>query len=179
MIRKVSPVVRTLFVIAVAVLAGFVLSPLLRADASCPPSPAAPAGAPVVDGWSDAQLANARLIVAIGNERRVPGRGQVIAVATALQESRLRNLRGGDRDSIGLFQQRPSQGWGTPEQLSDPAYQTHKFYDKLLTVDGWQQMRLTEAAQSVQVSAFPEAYAKHTRAATRLVDALSPSVTCT
>jgi hypothetical protein len=96
----------------------------------------------------------------------------VIAVATAMQESGLRNLRGGDRDSIGLFQQRPSQGWGTRKQLADPAYQTRKFYDKLVKIDGWQKMRLTEAAQAVQISAFPEAYAKHTVAATGLVDSL-------
>ena len=170
---------RAFFVIAVAVLAGFVLSPLLRADAVCTPGPAASAAPPALEGWSDEQVAHARLIVAIGTERGVPSRGQVIAVATALQESRLRNLRGGDRDSIGLFQQRPSQGWGTPAQLADPAYQTRKFYDKLLTVDGWQAMRLTEAAQTVQVSAYPEAYAKHTRAATGLVDALSTAASCT
>ncbi|MEU8661748.1 peptidase M23 [Actinoplanes philippinensis] len=161
---------RALFVTAVAVLAAFLISPLVRADAGCAGTPAAvpsPAGR-----WSDEQLANARLIVTIGADRRVPEKGLVIAVATALQESRLRNLRGGDRDSIGLFQQRPSQGWGTPKQLRDPAYQTGKFYDKLLTVDGWQEMRLTEAAQAVQISAFPEAYTKHTDAATQLVGAL-------
>lgn len=109
----------------------------------------------------------------------MPPQALVIAVATALQESRLRNLRGGDRDSIGLFQQRPSQGWGTPKQLSDPAYQTRKFYDKLLTIEGWQKMRLTEAAQAVQISAYPEAYAKHTRSATRLVEALNLPASCT
>jgi hypothetical protein len=167
---------RLLFVLGVAVLAGFVLSPLLRADAACVPTPAASAAAPA--GWSDEQVANARIIIAVGADRQVPGQGQVIAVATALQESRLRNLRGGDRDSIGLFQQRPSQGWGTPAQLSDPAYQAGKFYDKLLTVDGWQSMALTEAAQAVQVSAFPNAYAKHKPAATRLVGALSSSASC-
>ena len=167
---------RLLFVLGVAVLAGFVLSPLLRADAACVPTPAA--SAPGVDGWSDEQVANARIIIAVGADRQVPSQGQVIAVATALQESRLRNLRGGDRDSIGLFQQRPSQGWGTPAQLADPAYQTRKFYDKLITVDGWQSMRLTDAAQAVQVSAFPNAYAKHKPAATRLVDALSSSASC-
>ncbi|MBG0566137.1 peptidase M23 [Actinoplanes aureus] len=169
---------RTLFVIAAAVMVGFVLSPLLRADAACTPSPAAPPAASTLNDWSDEQIANARVIITIGDQRQVPDQGQVIAVATALQESRLRNLRGGDRDSIGLFQQRPSQGWGTPKQLSDPAYQTQKFYDKLLTIDDWQQMRLTDAAQAVQVSAYPEAYAKHTRAATRLVDALSLPDSC-
>ena len=164
---------RALFVIVAAVLAGFVISPLLHADADCTPAAAAPPSTLDGESWSDEQLANARTIITIGNERRVPAEGQLIAVATALQESSLRNLRGGDRDSIGLFQQRPSQGWGTPKQLSDPAYQTQKFYDKLLRTQGWQKMRITEAAQAVQVSAFPEAYAKHVPAATRLVDMLS------
>ncbi|MEU8813281.1 peptidase M23 [Actinoplanes sp. NPDC048796] len=169
---------RPLFVIAVAVLAGFIISPLLRANAACTPSPAASTSSVVLTKWSDEQVANARLIVSIGNERRVPNPGVVIAVATALQESGLRNLRGGDRDSIGLFQQRPSQGWGTPKQLSDPAYQTRKFYDKLLTIDGWQKMRLTEAAQAVQISAYPNAYAKHTSSATHLVEALNSPAAC-
>ncbi|WP_436536885.1 peptidase M23 [Actinoplanes sp. HUAS TT8] len=167
--------------IAVAVLAGFLLSPMLRADADdagCTPAAAVAPSVSVQDRWSPEQLANARLIVTIGTERQMPRPALVIAVATAMQESGLRNLRGGDRDSIGLFQQRPSQGWGTPKQLSDPGYQTRKFYDKLLTIHGWQDMRLTQAAQAVQISAFPEAYAKHTAAATRLVDTLSPQPTC-
>ncbi|MFI5894149.1 peptidase M23 [Actinoplanes sp. NPDC051513] len=170
---------RALFVIVAAVLVGFVISPLLHADATCTSAPAASASTPAQDDWSDEQVANARMIITIGNQRRVPKDAQVIAVATALQESRLRNLRGGDRDSIGLFQQRPSQGWGTPKQLSDPAYQTQKFYDKLLRTQGWQKMRITEAAQAVQVSAYPEAYAKHVPAATRLVDMLSVQASCT
>ena len=169
---------RTLFVIGAAVLAGFVLSPMLRTDAACRPTPAASATTTALDKWTSEQVTHARLIVTIGTDRQVPDQGKVIAVATALQESRLRNLKGGDRDSIGLFQQRPSQGWGTPRQLSDPAYQTQKFYDKLLTINGWQKMRLTEAAQAVQISAFPNAYAKHTRAATDLVTALSTSDSC-
>ncbi|MBL7253326.1 peptidase M23 [Paractinoplanes lichenicola] len=160
---------RALFVVAVAVLAGFVLSPMLKADAEC----ASAAAAPAPKGWNKEQVANARLIVTVGHDRRVPGAAQVIAVATAIQESSLRNLKGGDRDSIGLFQQRPSQGWGTPKQLSDPAYQTNKFYDKLLRIDGWQKMRVTEAAQAVQISAFPEAYQKHVPAATSLVGSFS------
>ncbi len=163
--------------IAVAVVAGFVISPLLHAEADC--TPTAATAAPAKKTWSDEQVANARIIVTIGRERQVPDAARVIAVATALQESSLRNLKGGDRDSIGLFQQRPTQGWGTPAQLSDPAYQTHKFYDKLLRVDGWQKMRFTEAAQAVQVSAYPEAYAKRVPAATGLVDMLSEPATCT
>ena len=168
---------RALFVILVAVVAGFVISPLLRADAACPT--ASSSAPPARDDWSAEQLANARLIITIGDDRRVPNAGQVIAIATALQESRLRNLRGGDRDSIGLFQQRPSQGWGTPRQLSDPAYQTQRFYDKLLRTRGWEKMQVTEAAQAVQVSAYPKAYAKHVPAATRLVDTLGKPASCT
>ncbi|WP_067501215.1 peptidase M23 [Actinoplanes sp. TFC3] len=166
---------RALFVVAAAVLLGFVLSPMMRTDAAtCTPRPAAS----VWDGWSKEQVSNARLIVTIGKDRRVPVEGQVIAVATALQESRLRNLPGGDRDSVGLFQQRTSQGWGTPRQLSDPAYQTRKFYDKLLKIDGWQKMRLTDAAQAVQVSAYPKAYARHAGAAAGLVGALNGAGSC-
>ena len=170
---------RAFFVIVVAALAGFAISPLLHADAACKSTPAASPSTSARDTWSAEQLANARIIVTIGDERRVPREGQVIAVATALQESRLRNLHGGDRDSIGLFQQRPSQGWGTPRQLSDPAYQTQKFYDKLLRTHGWRQMRITEAAQAVQVSAYPEAYAKHVPAASGLVEMLNGPPSCT
>ncbi|MCO8273741.1 peptidase M23 [Actinoplanes sp. TRM 88003] len=170
---------RALFVIAAAVVAGFVISPMLKADAGCTPTtPAAATSAK--SKWSDEQVANARIIVTVGNDRRVPEQALVIAIATALQESSLRNLSGGDRDSIGLFQQRPSQGWGTPKQLTDPAYQTGKFYDKLLRTKGWQTMRVTEAAQAVQISAYPNAYAKHVPAATRLVETLSEKpATCT
>ena len=170
---------RALLVLAVACLAGFMLSPLLKADAStCTPGHASSAPATSPHGWSDEQIGNARLIITIGEQRRVPVQAEVIAVATALQESGLRNLRGGDRDSIGLFQQRPSQGWGTPAQLADPGYQTRKFYDKLLTVGGWQRMQLTDAAQAVQISAYPRAYAKHTAAATTLVGTLRPRASC-
>jgi murein DD-endopeptidase MepM/ murein hydrolase activator NlpD len=123
------------------------------------------------------QLRIAAIIVKVGQDQRVPPRGWVIAVATALQESRLRNLpdlgEANDHDSIGVFQQRPSQGWGTPEQLADPYYQAGKFYEKLLRIDGWELMPLAAAAQAVQVSAFPDAYAKHEPLATRVVDALT------
>jgi hypothetical protein len=131
------------------------------------------------------QMRNAAIIITVGQKMSVPARGWVIAIATALQESVLSNLPNlgakNDHDSVGLFQQRPSQGWGTPRQLHDPAYQTQKFYDKLLMIDGWREMRVTEAAQAVQISAFPEAYAKHTAAANGLVDRLSgpAEATCT
>ncbi|MEW2380175.1 hypothetical protein AB0883_29280 [Micromonospora sp. NPDC047812] len=106
------------------------------------------------------QMANAATIAAIGIQRKMPERAVVVALATAYQESGLRNLAGGDRDSVGLFQQRPSQGWGTPEQIRDPRYAARKFYAALKKVRGWEQMRVTDAAQKVQRSAFPEAYQK-------------------
>ncbi|MFF2657399.1 C40 family peptidase [Kitasatospora sp. NPDC058032] len=106
------------------------------------------------------QIPMAKVIVATGIALQVPARGQVIALATAMQESRLRNLSYGDRDSIGLFQQRPSQGWGTPAQLQDPVYASTAFYKALLKVAGWQELPLTIAAQKVQISGFPDAYAQ-------------------
>ncbi|RKF23637.1 peptidoglycan endopeptidase, partial [Micromonospora globbae] len=140
--------------------------PLLPTLAVSPP----PGGA---GGWNSEQTANAAVIVAVGAERRVPPRGWVIALATAMQESTLRNLPGGDRDSVGLFQQRPSQGWGTPDQLRDPRYAAGKFYTALLAVDGWQAMALTDAAQAVQRSAYPGAYAKWEDDAIALVRVLT------
>ncbi|SCL42002.1 hypothetical protein GA0074692_6605 [Micromonospora pallida] len=106
------------------------------------------------------QMANAATIAAIGIQRKMPERAVVVALATAYQESGLENLAGGDRDSIGLFQQRPSQGWGTPEEIRDPRYAAKKFYAGLKKVRGWEEMRVTDAAQAVQRSAFPEAYQK-------------------
>ncbi|MCX4470612.1 hypothetical protein OOK41_09885 [Micromonospora sp. NBC_01655] len=106
------------------------------------------------------QMANAATIAAIGTQRKMPERAVVVALATAYQESGLRNLDGGDRDSVGLFQQRPSQGWGTKEQIGDPRYAANKFYAALKRVRGWEKMRVTEAAQKVQRSAYPEAYQK-------------------
>jgi hypothetical protein len=119
------------------------------------------------------QAQNAGLIAAIAVRRGLPARAATIALATAFQESKLYNLNYGDRDSVGLFQQRPSQGWGTREQLMDPVYATGKFYDALARVDGFETMRITEAAQRVQRSGFPEAYAAHEPAARALASALT------
>lgn len=143
-------------------------SPATSARTSAPTD-----GLPTVAGWTSEQVANAATIVAVGRQRQVPRRGWVIAVATAIQESTLRNLPGGDRDSVGLFQQRPSQGWGSAAQLQDPAYTSAKFYTALVKVSGWEQMALTQTAQAVQRSAYPGAYAKHEPAATALVNALA------
>ncbi|SMC99092.1 hypothetical protein [Kibdelosporangium aridum] len=128
--------------------------------------------APVVPGYGADQLGNAATIVAVGRDMDVPERGQVVAVATAMQESGLRNVNYGDRDSLGLFQQRPSMGWGSPAQVMTPTYSARKFYERLRAVAGWQQMSVARAAQQVQRSAFPTAYAKHENTARTIVDAV-------
>jgi hypothetical protein len=125
------------------------------------------------------QVANARTIARVGYDRGLPQRAVVIALATAMQESRLRNLDYGDRDSLGLFQQRPSQGWGTEAQVQDPVYAAGKFYDGLVQVPGWDTRRLTESADAVQRSAFPEAYEQHEAMAVELTTALGvDDLTC-
>ncbi|MCY7394766.1 MAG: hypothetical protein LH468_01220 [Nocardioides sp.] len=110
---------------------------------------------------SPEQAQNAGLISAIAVSRSLPARAASIALATAYQESKLVNLDYGDRDSLGLFQQRPSMGWGTQEQVSDPVYATNRFYDELVEVEGYRDLEVTEAAQAVQRSGFPMAYADH------------------
>ncbi|MFJ9738583.1 C40 family peptidase [Streptomyces sp. NPDC101166] len=120
------------------------------------------------------QVPNAKAIQATGVAMNIPSRGQVVALATALQESGLRNLTYGDRDSLGLFQQRPSQGWGTANQILDPVHASTTFYEKLEKVSGWQSVSITEAAQAVQRSGFPEAYAKWEPLATALQKAIEP-----
>lgn len=129
------------------------------------------------------QASNAATISAVGTSRGMPERAVTIALATALQESALRNIRYGDRDSLGLFQQRPSQGWGTEAQILDPVFSSGKFYDHLAKVPGYSRLPLTVAAQRVQRSGFPQAYAKHEPDAALLAAALtgrSPaSLTCT
>ncbi|WP_331718409.1 C40 family peptidase [Streptomyces sp. NBC_00624] len=122
------------------------------------------------------QIPNAKAIVATGAQMRIPARGQVIALATALQESGLRNLDHGDRDSLGLFQQRPSQGWGTRAQILDPVYAATKFYKALKSLKDWESMPVTVAAQKVQKSGLPDAYAKHEALATVLQQAIAPTL---
>jgi len=169
-----------------------------KAKAAAPAKPAAkPAAKPVakkpaqpkpVAGLSQKQMNNAQRIVAAGQKLGLPKRAYVIAVATALQESQLLNLgstaipesrryapegSGSDHDSVGLFQQRPSAGWGSVKNLMTPSYSATAFYKALRSVPGWQKMALTYAAQAVQVSAYPEAYAKHEWRAKKVVDALT------
>ncbi len=122
---------------------------------------------------SGGQRANAEAIVEATRKAGLDERAAVVAVATSLQESKLENLGhlGGanDHDSQGLFQQRPSSGWGTVEQITDPGHATAAFLKGLKRVDGWRDMPLTEAAQKVQVSAYPDAYAKWEKQAADLV----------
>ncbi|GHJ56440.1 hypothetical protein ACH47V_05265 [Micromonospora chersina] len=122
---------------------------------------------------NDEQLANAKAIIAATKKAGLPERAAVISIATSLQESKLENLGhlgdANDHDSLGLFQQRPSSGWGTPEQITNPEYSTLAFLKGLKQVDGWQDMPLTEAAQTVQVSAYPDAYAQWEQQAADIV----------
>ena len=141
-------------------------APVLQATNTVAVAPIASVG-----GLTNEMMTNARTIITVGHSLGVPDYGIVIALATALQESGLRNLDYGDRDSLGLFQQRPSTGWGTPAQVTDPAYSARLFFGGpsnpnkgktrgLLDIPGWQTKTVAQAAQAVQISAFPDAYAK-------------------
>ncbi|MER5547924.1 hypothetical protein ABT072_37075 [Streptomyces sp. NPDC002589] len=129
------------------------------------------------------QASHAATIAAVAHARGLPERAVTIALATAIQESKLRNLTYGDRDSLGLFQQRPSQGWGSPAQIRDPAYASGRFFDALVKVPDYLGLPLTEAAQQVQHSGYPEAYAQHEDMAATLADVLTgregPALNCT
>jgi hypothetical protein len=146
------------------------------------PSPTKPQP---VGGLSQSEMDNAAAIVKAGQHMNLPRRAHVVAVATALQESHLRNLAnpgvpgsmdhpnegvGQDHDSIGLFQQRPN--WGSVDQLMDPQEAARRFYAALVTIPGWDQLSVTVAAQRVQVSAFPDAYAQHQGLAEQIVDSI-------
>lgn len=122
---------------------------------------------------STEQAENAALITAISVRRGMPARAATIALATAFQESKLYNLEEGDRDSLGLFQQRPSQGWGTRAEVLNPSYAANAFYNALERVDGYDTMEITKAAQEVQRSGYPEAYAAHEPDARVLASALT------
>ncbi|MBK4347744.1 muramidase family protein [Lacisediminihabitans changchengi] len=135
------------------------------------PGPALPTSTAPVVALSAEMAANARTIISVGRSLGVPDYGIVIGLAAALQESGLRNLHYGDRDSLGLFQQRPSTGWGTPAQVTDPTYSARLFFggktnpnrgktNGLLDIANWQTKTVTQAAQAVQRSAYPDAYAK-------------------
>jgi len=119
------------------------------------------------------QAGNAALIAAISVRRGMPARAATIALAAAYQESKLYNLQYGDRDSLGLFQQRPSQGWGTRRQILDPAHAINAFYDALDRIGDYESLAVTVAAQKVQRSGYPSAYAAHESDARVLASALT------
>lgn len=157
---------------------GYTWEDTLPIGGAVPAPSAAPASTTSGYGnWTAEQVGNATTIVDVGARMQVPRYGWVIAVATAMQESGLRNLGDlGDRndhDSRGLFQQRPSQGWGTPEQIMQPEYAATQFYQHLRKVKNWQVMSLTDAAQAVQRSKYPNAYAKWQPEAEKLVTAIT------
>ncbi|MGH8965571.1 MAG: hypothetical protein ACRDXB_09630, partial [Actinomycetes bacterium] len=126
--------------------------------------------APLPKDITKAQAANAEKIAKVGQKMGIPKRGLQVALATAFQESGLRNLNRGDRDSLGLFQQRPSQGWGTKAQVRDPTHAATEFFKHLKKVPGWEKKSITQAAQAVQRSASPNAYAKWAKQASALLD---------
>lgn len=115
----------------------------------------------------------ASIIAGAAVKRGLPPRAASIALATAYQESGIRNLDYGDRDSVGLFQQRPSQGWGSEKQLMDPHYASNEFYDALVKIDGWRSRDINDVAQAVQVSGHPEAYRDHVADARVLASTLT------
>lgn len=131
------------------------------------------------------QASVAASMVGVVINRDLPERAAVLALAAGLQESKLTNLApgDGDRDSVGVLQQRPSQGWGTAAQLSDIHYATNKFLDALLKIKDWQKMPLADAIQKVQISVDGSYYARHEGEAQALSDALTGKtpggITCT
>ncbi len=143
-------------------------------------TPTTPAGCrvPALSGsgtfkLSTDQAQNATIIAAVAFKLGLPDHAVTVGLATALRESRLENLTYGDLDSLGLFQQRPSQGWGTPAQILDPVYAATAFYQHLERVPGWETMAVTDAAQSVQHSATPLAYAPYETEARAVAAALT------
>jgi cell wall-associated NlpC family hydrolase len=123
------------------------------------------------------QIGDAQIIYNVAEDLALPQRAAVVAIATAIQESRLRNLPYGTADSLGLFQQRPSQGWGTAAEIMDPVYAATAFYSRLVQIPGWQSLTLTVAAQDVQHSGTPGAYAQWQTLATALVNTFSGAAT--
>ncbi|MDR1264761.1 MAG: hypothetical protein LBK42_04145 [Propionibacteriaceae bacterium] len=119
------------------------------------------------------QAANASLIAGVAATRSLEPRAVSIALATAFQESGIRNLDYGDLDSLGLFQQRPAAGWGTPEEIMNPYYSTNKFFDAMVQLPNWAWADIGDIAQEIQRSAFPDAYDQHVERARILASALS------
>jgi hypothetical protein len=167
-VRARTIVITGLVLALVAALAVVVLWQVLRPGPGCTTASGDGAGPVTVE-----QADNAATIAGVGMAMGMPDHAVTVALATALQESWLRNLPGGDRDSAGLFQQRPSQGWGTLAQVTDPVHAATAFYAKLRTEPDWPTLSVTQAAQLVQRSATPAAYARWEPVARSLARALT------
>ena len=170
----------TFLLVAAAVAAAVVYGPTLLhryGDRLFSPSRCTASVDGAVSTLTAEQADNAALIAAAAIAKGLPDHSVTVALAAALQESDLRNLDYGDRDSLGLFQQRPSQGWGTAEQIRDPYYAAGQFYDHLVAIDGWESLPVTEAAQAVQRSGHPSAYADHEKDARAWARVLTGEVT--
>lgn len=172
-----------LLVLVVVIAAGTgAVSALFGGGAAyaCTATVTTPGTAPA--GLTAEQAGNAAVIIGVGQRLQVPPRGWVIAIATALQESDLINLghlgAENDHDSLGLFQQRPSQGWGTPAEIMNPDHAATSFYRHLQPVPRWQSVPVTDAAQAVQRSAYPDAYSKHEARAAAIVAGYTGGVVC-
>jgi peptidoglycan DL-endopeptidase CwlO len=137
----------------------------------------APSVAVRVSDLDAEQRALVELIIAIGKQRRLPPRAWQIAIQAGMTESRLHNLHYGDRDSLGIFQMRPSQGWGTVDQVTDPVYEINKFYDKLLMLPDWETQRPGDSAQNIERSAFPARYHQWEPLAVSVIGAVGGDVT--
>lgn len=165
------------FVVALVIVVGGVILAIRRLESHEPLIPesqhcvATASGTSVSMSLSQAHYA--AVIAGVSVRRGLAPRAASIALTTAYQESNLRNLDHGDRDSIGLFQQRPSMGWGTKKQLMDPYYATGRFYDALVRVHGWQSGDINDVAQEVQRSGFPEAYRDHEQSGRILASVLT------
>ncbi len=165
---------RRLLTLVAALCATALLAGCLKAPTVVPPRQRCVATVNDTKAELDLEQArNAAIIAGVATQRGLSPRAVSIALATAFQESDIRNIDYGDRDSIGLFQQRPSQGWGTVAQIMDPFYSTGKFYDALVKVKGWETGDINDVAQAVQRSGVPDGYRKHVDRAKILASALS------
>lgn len=151
------------------------LNSLLNRVSPSPPTCTLGTGATSID-FDPEQAANAATVAAVAKREGLADHAVTVALAAALQESKLFDVNYGDRDSLGIFQQRPSQGWGTPAQLLDPAYAAAAFFAHLRTVPGWQSLPVATAAQRVQHSADGSAYAQWEEQARALARTLTGEV---
>jgi hypothetical protein len=174
--RGVITIAVVVVVLAVAITFGL-YQLLKRADPMVVPEASCTVRTPLGDRYLDIEQAQiSATIAAVAARRKLPERAVVIAYATALQESKLYNVTYGDRDSVGVFQQRESQGWGKKKQIMDPVYATNRFFAALVKVKGYRKMPLAEAAQAVQRSAAGDAYAPHETEAKLLAQAFTGRV---